>query len=221
MDALAHEFFDVSIMVRVAPLILRGLIETLFLCALLVPIGLLGGLGAMILATSGNGLVRFTTKALIDFFRSFPPLVLLIFVYSGLPFMGLKVSPLLAICVTFFCSSSSYYGEIYRAGVLGVPRGQTEAARSTGLGAGQTFVFVVLPQAVRNVLPELISNTIELVKLTTLASVISTPELLNSADLARSLTYNSSPLMMAALIYLVLLWPLVRVVRRMERRLAS
>ena len=73
----------------------------------------------------------------------------------------------------------------------------------------------------RNVLPELISNTIELVKLTTLASVISTPELLNSADLARSLTYNSSPLMMAALIYLVLLWPLVRVVRRMERRLAS
>jgi len=221
MDALVHEFFDVSIMERVAPLILRGLLETLFLCALLVPIGLLGGLGAMTLATSRSRPVRFATMALIDFFRSFPPLVLLIFIYSGLPFMGFRISPLLAICAAFFCGSSSYYGEIYRAGVLSVARGQTEAARSTGLGAGQTFVFVVLPQAVRNVLPELLSNTIELVKLTTLASVISTPELLNSADLARSLTYNSSPLTMAAVIYLVLLWPLVRIVRRMERRLAS
>jgi len=82
-------------------------------------------------------------------------------------------------------------------------------------------VFVVLPQGVRNVLPELLSNTVELVKLTTLASVISAPELLHSADLARSLTYNSSPLVMAAAIYLVLLWPLVRLVRRMERGLAT
>jgi len=77
-----------------------------------------------------------------------------------------------------------------------------------------------LPQAVRNVLPELLSNTVELVKLTTLASVISAPELLHSADLARSLTYNSSPLVLAALIYLVLLWPVVRVIRRLEHQLA-
>jgi len=174
-----------------------------------------------LLATRRSRLVRFPAMVFIDLFRAFPPLVLLIFIYSGLPFLGVRIGPMLAIGVAFLLNASSYYGEIYRAGMLSVPRGQSEAARSTGLTAGQAFVFVVLPQGVRNVLPELLSNTVELVKLTTLASVISAPELLHSADLARSLTYNSSPLVMAAAIYLVLLWPLVRLVRRMERGLAT
>jgi polar amino acid transport system permease protein len=221
MDALVQEFFNVPVMLRVAPMIVRGLLETLLLCVILVPIGLLGGLGTMLLATSPNRAARAFAVVFIDLFRSFPPLVLLIFVYSGLPFAGLRLSPLPAICVAFFLNSASYYGEIYRAGVLSVPRGQIEAARSTGLTATQTFVYVTLPQAVRNVLPELLSNTVELVKLTTLASVISAPELLHSADLARSLTYNSSPLVLAALIYLILLWPVVRLIRRMEHGLGA
>jgi polar amino acid transport system permease protein len=221
MDILTQEFFNLSVMWRVAPLIFQGLVETLLLCVILVPIGLIGGLGAMFLATSKNRLVRGAAMAAIDLFRSFPPLVLLIFLYSGLPFLGLRIGPMMAICIAFLLNASSYYGEIYRAGVLSVPRGQTEAARSTGLTATQAFISVVLPQGVRNVLPELLSNTVELVKLTTLASVISAPELLHSADLARSLTYNSSPLVLAAAIYLALLWPLVRISRRMERRLGS
>jgi polar amino acid transport system permease protein len=221
MDILTQEFFNLSVMWRVAPLIFQGLVETLLLCVILLPIGLIGGLGAMFLATSKNRLVRGAAMAAIDLFRSFPPLVLLIFLYSGLPFLGLRIGPMMAICIAFLLNASSYYGEIYRAGVLSVPRGQTEAARSTGLTATQAFISVVLPQGVRNVLPELLSNTVELVKLTTLASVISAPELLHSADLARSLTYNSSPLVLAAAIYLALLWPLVRIIRRMERRLGS
>jgi polar amino acid transport system permease protein len=74
---------------------------------------------------------------------------------------------------------------------------------------------------VRNVLPDLLSNTVELIKLTTLASVISVPELLHAADLARSLTYNASPLVMAGLIYLAVLWPLVRLAARFEHRLRA
>jgi polar amino acid transport system permease protein len=221
MDTLINEFFNLSVMARVAPLILRGLGETLLLCAILVPVGLVGGLGAILLATSANRFLRGASIAAIDLFRSFPPLVLLIFLYSGLPFLGLRIGPMLAICIAFLLNASSYYGEIYRAGVLSVPPGQAEAARSTGLTAMQAFIYVVLPQGVRNVLPELLSNTVELVKLTTLASVISAPELLHSADLARSLTYNSSPLVLAAAIYLVLLWSLVRVIRRMERQIGS
>lgn len=219
MDTIIHEFFNLSVMARVAPLILRGLGETLLLCVILVPIGVVGGLGTMLMATSRNRFARGAAIVFVDLFRSFPPLVLLIFVYSGLPFAGIRVAPLTAICVAFWLNASSYYGEIYRAGVLSVPRGQIEAARSTGLTASQAFLYVTLPQAVRNVLPELLSNTVELVKLTTLASVISAPELLHSADLARSLTYNSSPLILAALIYLALLWPLVRVIRRLENQL--
>jgi polar amino acid transport system permease protein len=221
MDVFLSEFLNVEIMIKVAPLIAAGLLQTLLLCAILIPIGLAGGLGAMLLATSRHRAVRWPAIVLIDLFRSFPPLVLLIVIYAGLPFAGIRLPPLAAICVAFLLNASSYYGEIYRAGVESVPRGQAEAGRSTGLSAGQTFLSIILPQAVRNVLPELLSNTVELIKLTTLASVVSAPELLHSADLARSLTYNTSPLVMAAAIYLVLLWPLVRVIRRLEHRLAG
>jgi polar amino acid transport system permease protein len=74
---------------------------------------------------------------------------------------------------------------------------------------------------VRNVLPDLVSNTIEVVKLTSIASVVSFPELLYSADMARSLTFNSSPVVLEAAIYIVILWPLVRLVSRLERRVAT
>jgi polar amino acid transport system permease protein len=83
------------------------------------------------------------------------------------------------------------------------------------------MVHVVIPQAVRNVLPDLVSNTVEVVKLTSLASVVALPEMLYSADMARSLTYNSSPIVLAALVYLVLLWPIVRLMSRMEHRLGG
>ena len=159
--------------------------------------------------------------ALVDLFRAAPPLVLLILIYSGLPFAGIKLSPTAAVCLAFFCNTSSYYGEIYRAGIESIGRGQWEAARSTGLNACQTVGYVVLPQALRNVLPDLISNTVEVVKLTSIASVVSFPELLYSADMARSLTYNSSPVVLAAIVYLVLLWPLVRLVSRLERGVAT
>jgi polar amino acid transport system permease protein len=143
--------------------------------------------------------VRFVVAVLIDVFRAAPPLVLLIFVHAGLPFAGLRLSPFASVCVAFFLNNSAYYGEIYRAGLGSVGAGQREAARSTGLTAWQAMAFVVIPQAVRNVLPDLVSNTVEVVKLTSLASVVALPEMLYSADMARSLTYNSSPIVLAAL----------------------
>jgi len=147
--------------------------------------------------------------------------VLLIFIYSGLPFAGVRPSALAAVAIAFFLNASSYYGEIYRAGIESIGTGQWDAARSTGLTAMQTLAYVVLPQAVRNVLPDLVSNTIEVIKLTSIASVVALPELLYSADMARSVTFNSSPLVLAAAIYLVMLWPIVRLVSRLERRIAA
>ena len=110
--------------------------------------------------------------AWVDFFRAFPPLVLLIFLFAGLPFAGLELGGFACVCIAFFLNTGAYYGEILRAGIESVPSGQTEAARSTGLGRVQTMLFVVLPQAVRNVLPDLLSNTLEVVKLTSLGSVV-------------------------------------------------
>lgn len=220
MENFVNEFFNFEIMAKVAPLLLRGLLYTLLLCVLLIPIGLLGGIGTMLAATSRRRWLRWTAIAFIDFWRAFPPLVLIIFIHSGLPFAGIRLGPTGTICVAFLLNASSYYGEIYRAGVESVPRGQIEAARSTGLTASQAFIYVTLPQAVRNVLPDLLSNTMELVKLTSLASIVAVPELLHSADLARSVTYNTSPLVLAALIYLVLLWPVVRLIARVEHKIA-
>jgi polar amino acid transport system permease protein len=93
-----------------------------------------------------------------------------------------------------------------------------EAARSTGLSRWQTMVWVVLPQATRNVLPDLVGNTLEVVKLTTLASVVGFTELLNNARNVQALTYNATPIVAAALIYLIVLWPLVRLVSRLEHK---
>src|SRR6266850_5658656 len=221
MDALIHQFFNLDIMARALPLVLTGLQQTLLLCLIVIPLGLIGGLAFALVSLTPWRAARWGMIVAIDFFRAVPPLVLLIFVYSGLPFAGIRLSPLAAVAAAFFLNTSSYYGEIYRAGLESVGRGQWDAARSTGLSALSTLSHVVLPQAVRNVLPDLVSNTVEVVKLTSIASVVALPELLYSADMARSVTFNSSPIVLAAAIYLVMLWPIVRLVSMLERRLAA
>jgi polar amino acid transport system permease protein len=220
MQAIVQQFFNLDIMEKALPLVLTGLWTTLLICAIVIPLGLVGGMLVAAISLSQSVWLRRGTRLLVDLFRALPPLVLLIMVYSGLPFIGIRLTPLAAVSIAFFLNNSSYYGEIFRAGIESVPSGQWEAARSTGLGATPTFIFVVAPQGVRNVLPDLVSNTIEVVKLTSLASVVSMPEMLYSADMARSLTFNASPIVLAAAIYLALLWPAVRLVSRLEHSVA-
>src|SRR5262249_54751018 len=143
------------------------------------------------------------------------------FIYAGLPFAGLRPSPMTAGADAFFLNTSSYYGEIYRAGIESDGQGQWDAARSTGLQGYQTLAYLVLPQAVRHVLPDLVCDPVEVVKLTSIGSVVALPDLLYSADMARSVTFSSSPIVLAAAIYLVMLWPIVRLISRLERRVAA
>ena len=220
MEAIGQQFFNLAIMERALPLLLMGLRQTIVICLMVIPLGLAGGLAFALLSRASLSPVRWAAVVAIDFFRAVPPLVLLIFVYSGLPFAGLRPTPFAAVGIAFLLNTSSYYGEIYRAGIESIGFGQWDAARSTGLTVSQTLTYVVLPQAMRNVLPDLVSNTVEVVKLTSIASVVALPELLYSADMARSVTFNSSPLVLAAAIYLIMLWPIVRLVSRLERRIA-
>ena len=221
MHAVLEQFFNLDIMARALPLVLQGLRMTLIVCAVVIPLGLLGGLLVALAMRARARAVRAVVAGLIDFFRAVPPLVLLMFIHAGLPFAGLRPTSFMSVCIAFLLNNSAYYGEIYRAGIESIGRGQWDAARSTGLGSAQAALYVVLPQAVRNVLPDLVSNTVEVVKLTSLASVVALPEMLYSADMARSLTYNASPIVLAAAIYLALLWPIVRLVSRMEHRVGS
>ncbi len=211
-------FFNVEIMKAAWPILLAGLGNTLLLSLTVVPLGLAGGLALALLARIRSRWVRWPLIAWVDFFRAFPPLVLLIFLYAGLPFAGIEMGGFGCVALAFFLNTGAYYGEILRAGIDSLPSGQAEAARSTGLSRTQTMAHVILPQAVRNVLPELVSNTLEVVKLTALGSVVAMPELLFQARQAQSLTYNPTPIVAAALIYFAMLWPLVRLVSRLENR---
>ncbi|MEC9433585.1 MAG: amino acid ABC transporter permease [Pseudomonadota bacterium] len=221
MDQIAQQFFNLEIMKASFPMLMEGLKITALLVLAVVPLGLAGGLVAALASSARSRWVRWPAYAYVDFFRSVPPLVLLIAVYAGLPFAGIRLDPFTAVSLAFLLNNSAYYGEIYRAGIEAVSPGQTEAARSTGLSAPQTLTYVVLPQAVRNVLPDLVSNTVEVVKLTSLASVVSLSEMVYQADMARSVTYNASPIVLAAGVYLVLLWPVVRLISRHGRKIAS
>src|SRR3954462_5244670 len=142
MDALIQQFFNFDIMSRALPLVLQGLAQTLLLCLIVIPLGLIGGLLFALASLARSRTLRYGMIVAIDFFRAVPPLVLLIFIYSGLPFAGLRLSPLTAVAVAFFLNTSSYYGEIYRAGIESVGRGQWDAARSTGLSAFDTLTSV-------------------------------------------------------------------------------
>lgn len=219
MDGLLTNFFNLAVYREVLPYLLTGLWTTVWLSFLVIPLGMIFGLGIALLGTEARRWwMRVLITMYVDFFRSFPPLVLLIFIFFGTPFLGLDLPAVLAVVISFTLSSSSYYAEIFRAGIESIPAGQMEAAVSTGLKHRQALAYVLIPQAARNVLPDLVGNSIEIVKMTSLASVVAITELLRSARDAQALLYNPSPIVLAALMYLVVLWPLVRWLSRLEHK---
>ena len=218
MEEMIQAFFNADIARAAMPIVLAGLLNTVLMSLLVVPLGLMGGLALALGAHSRHPLVRWPLMGWVDFFRAFPPLVLLVLLFAGLPFAGLELGGFACVAIAFFLNTGAYYGEILRVGIESIPHGQVEAARSTGLSRLQTTTYIVLPQAVRNVLPDLLSNTLEVVKLTSLGSVVAVPELLYQARQAQSVTYNATPIVMAAVIYFLILWPLVRLLSRLENR---
>lgn len=221
LELLRFNFFNIDSVINVYPLILKGLWMTIKLCLLVGPIGFISGMTLAGVYSLHIWSLNWFLMVYVDFFRSVPPLVLLIYVYYGLPFFGIEIPAFLAVLISFTLNSSSYYGEVVRAGIESIPAGQMEAARSSGLSRTQAMIYVILPQALRNVAPDLISNTVELIKATSIASVVALPELLRMARVGQDLEYNATPLVAAALIYLIMLWPVVRLLSRLERRMMS
>jgi polar amino acid transport system permease protein len=218
MDRIISQFLNIDIALRVVPQLLIGLQTTVLISVIIVPLGIaLGAIIAMLQDLKIRPL-NILLITYIDFFRAFPPLVLLIFIYYGLPFLGMETSSLQAVTLALTFNTSAYFAEVLRAGIESVPKGQVEAARSTGLTTMKTMRHVVMPQALRNVLPDLMSNVLESIKLTSIASVVTMPELLRMARVAQGNMFNTTPLIVAALLYLVILWPLVRMITSLERR---
>ena len=143
MESLIENFFNINIMTEAFPLLLRGLRTTILLCVIVIPLGLIGGLFVALLTNIKIKIFYYFVISAIDFFRAVPPLVLLIFIYSGLPFAGIELSPLVAVCLSFFLNNSAYYAEIFRAGIESIGTGQMHAARSTGLNYIQSIIYII------------------------------------------------------------------------------
>lgn len=214
---LIDTFFNWAVFRDSLPALLQGLWITILLGVVSIVAGLVSGLLMALLRLYAPAPVRALARIYIDVFRSIPLLVLLVLVYYALPFVGIRLSSFSSAATALTLVSCGYTAEIFRAGIEAIPKGQFEAAEAIGLGFFSSMRDVILPQAFRIVVPPLTSNCINVLKDTALASVVAMPDLLKQATQAQALSANPTPLIGAALLYLLLL-PLVRLVGYFEAR---
>ena len=204
MSGLVDTFFNLEIMARYAPKIIEGMGITVLLAAAVVVTGLLLGFVLAVLRALRFRLLNALIVLFADVFRAIPALVILIIIYFALPTVGIKFSGFASAWLGLSLVLAAFAEEIVWAGILSVPRGQWEAARSTGLSLGQCMRYVILPQALRLTVAPLTSRAIVITKNTALASVVAVGEILYQAQAAYSFSYNPSPLTLGAIAYLIL-----------------
>jgi polar amino acid transport system permease protein len=211
-------FFNLSVLERAFPILLRGLGNTLLLGFTAIVLGTLLGLGIALVRLYAARPLRLLAVLYTDLMRAMPVLVVLILIYYALPFAGIVLSSFVAAAAALSLVLAAYTAEVMRAGIQAVPKGQFEAASALGLGFWRTMHKVILPQAIRLVIPPHASNCVSIIKDTSLASVVAMTDLLKQATDAQALFANPSPLIGAALIYVAILWPLVRLTGWLEHR---
>lgn len=214
-------FLNSDVMISAFPQLLRGLWMTIALGVVSIVIGVSAGLVISLIRLYAPKPLQLLMIAYIDIMRAMPMLVVLILIYYALPFVGISFSAWWSAILGFSIVLAAYSAEVFRSGIESVPRGQFEAAAALGIPFLITLYKVVLPQAVRIVIPPTTSNCVSMFKDTSLASTVALPELLKEGQNAQGLYANPSPLIMAALIYIILLWPMVRLVSVLEKRFKS
>ena len=202
------------------PDLVRGVGITLELGLISAGVGLALGLVLALMKYSRVPVLYWPAAVYIEFFRTTPPLVQIVWLYYGLPlFTGYDLGALGSAAVALGLNIAAFYAEIIRAGIVGVHRTQWQAARVLGLGLPDTLRYVVLPQALRNVLPPMGTTTIYLIKDTALASAIGTPELLRIGQLIAVETFRPvETLTIVAVLYFAVTYPVALLIGRMERR---
>jgi polar amino acid transport system permease protein len=198
--------------------ILRGMGITALLSVAVVVAGLALGLVLAVLRSTRARLPVFLVIVFADVLRSLPPLVIVIVFFFAFPFIDLPMSAFTATWLSLTLVLAAYAEESIWGGILSLPPGQTEAARSTGLSWWQTTVAVILPQALRLAVPPLTNRVISVTKNTALGSVIALSEILNVSQSATSNSGSPTPLMMGAAAYLLIFIPVVLFARWLETR---
>ena len=202
--------------------ILAGLGQTLIICACTLMASIFGGLAIALMDMSRHRVLRWVGMGFGEVIRNTPILVQILWVYYVLPMVfGISIEALPAAIIALSVYSSAFLSEAYRAGIQAVPAGQRESAYVLGMSPWHTFNRIVLPQAVRLTLPAIASNFVQLIKYSSLASVISVSEITRRGmELSATAFRPLEIFTFIAFVYFAICWPLAMAIRIWERRLS-
>lgn len=201
-------------------LISQGFLRTLAVASLALLVALALGVGIGLCSTSRNRFLRGGSRAYVEFFQNIPLVIQIFFMYNGLAMAGVMLSEFTIGVVGIGLYHGAYVGEVIRAGILSVPRGQQEAAYSEGFTYTQTMCYIVLPQMVKAVLPPLTNQAVNLIKNTSVLAIIAGMDLMYVSDSYASYSLHYGPAyLMAGVLYFLLCFPLATFARKYEERL--
>jgi polar amino acid transport system permease protein len=218
LKALAFSFFNLEIAREYLPDILTGMLVTIELGFLVALTGLLIGMWLSVLRALQVKLINFFIICFADIMRALPPLVVIMMLFFAFPYIQISMSAFTATWLALSLVLAAFVEEICWAGIVSVPKGQSEAARSTGLSWLQSMLHVVLPQAVRLTVAPLTNRVIAITKSTALGSVVGLSEVLNNSQSAMSNSGNATPLILGAIGCLIIFIPVVLLGRWTETR---
>lgn len=212
---------NIELIYKYFPLLLQGVYTTLYIAGLSCSIGLLGGIILALAQTSGNKLLSGIVTLYVTIIRGTPMLIqIAFFYYAILPTLGFNISALYAAIIAIGLNSTAYISQVVRSGIASVSKGQIEAAKTLGLSTWQIIHYIVLPQALRVVIPSLGNEFITLIKDSSLAYTIGVVELYKQGITMRSLTLDAMTTYTAvALMYLVMTTTLSIFMNYIEQRL--
>ena len=202
---------------------LGGVGLTLYLAVVSLALSFIGGLVLGLLSVSRNRLLRWGAMTVIQTIRGMPLLMVIFWMFFLLPAMlggGMTAAWTIIVALTLF--TSAYMSEIVRAGITGIPKGQMEAAISTGLSHGQAMFHIILPQALRNMIPSFVNQFVSMIKDTSLAFIVGVTELTQIATQInnRTMLFPTEIFLFIAVIYFVICFAFTELSRWLERRLA-
>ena len=224
LDEFAQKLYDTFIVDDRWKYLTNGLCTTLIITAFAVLLGMvLGFLVAIVRATHDRTgklkILNFFSKIYLTVIRGTPVMVQLLIIYYVI-FSAVRIDKIFVGILAFGINSGAYVAEIVRSGIMSIDPGQFEAGASLGLNYPKTMLFIIMPQAFKNILPALANECIVLLKETSVAGYIALEDLTKGGDIIRSVTYEALlPLLAVALIYLILVVGLSALVGRLERRL--
>ena len=220
LERISNYYLDFGLVLDNMDSLLRAVLVTISLAFLAEFFGIVLGLGLALLKISRSRLLSAPAQLYIDVFRGTPLLVQITIIYFTTASVGLRFTSLFfAGLVALSLNAAAYVAEIFRSGIQSIDRGQMEAGRASGLSYAKTMRYIIVPQAFRRVIPPLTNEFVMLIKDTSLVSVIGLAELLRAARVLQSETFNGTPLIAAALIYLAICLPLIYLTNALERRL--